>query len=113
MKLQATVMTAAVLTLFATGAAQAQGQGIITCQITLSQFAEDVYTSKSRLQPGQLAAARQAVDVGRSQCRSTPALVNTNVQSLRQQMALSTGRQTGVQFDDFWPADQQELSLLR
>lgn len=108
-----TVMTAAVLTLFGAGAARAQSQGIITCQIQLSQFAEDVYTSKARLQPGQLAAARQAVDVGRSQCRSTPDLVNTNVQSLRQQLALSTGKRAGTRFDDFWPADPQELSLLR
>lgn len=112
MTVKATVMTAAVLCLMGTGAAQAQGQGILTCQIQLSQFAEDVSASKARLQPSQLAAARQAVDIGRGQCRSTPDLVNSNVQSLRRQLALSTGGRTGMQADEFWPADRQELSQL-
>lgn len=113
MTLKATVITAAILTLLGTGAAQAQGQGILTCQIQLSQFAEDVHASRSRLQPGQLAAARQAVDIGRGQCRSTPDLVSSKVRSLRKDMALNTGKRAGSQFDDFWPADQQELSALR
>ncbi|MBC7908153.1 MAG: hypothetical protein H7Y60_15610 [Rhodospirillaceae bacterium] len=113
MTLKATVMTAAALVLLGTGAAQAQTNGILACQIHLSQFADDVYASKGQLSAGQLAAARQAVDVGRSQCRSTPQLVNSNVQSLRRDLALNTGKQAGNQFDDFWPADPQELSQLR
>lgn len=117
MTLKATVITAAPLLLVGAllvsmGTAQAQTQGILACQIQLSQFAEDVYASKGQLRPGQLAAAQQVVEVGRSQCRSSPNLVNINVQSMRQSLALDTSKHTGSQFDDFWPADQQELSLL-
>lgn len=112
MNLKTTVMTAAALLLFGSGAAQAQSQGILACQIQLSQFAEDIYASKAQLRPGQLAAARQVVDVGRSQCRSGPDLVNANIQSQRQSLALASGKHAGNRFDEFWPADPQELSLL-
>lgn len=112
MIIKATVMTAAAVLALSSTAAKADTQGILACQISLSQFAEDVYASKARLRPDQLTAARQVVDVGRSQCRSGAQLVTTNVRSMRQALRLDEGRRTGSQFDDFWPADQQEQALL-
>lgn len=93
-------------------AARAQSQGILTCQIDLSQFAEDIYASKSRLQPGQLANARQLTAIGRGQCRSTPDLVMGNIRAQRLAMNLAMGSRISTRFDDFWPASPQELSLL-
>ncbi|MCR6629784.1 MAG: hypothetical protein NVV74_06870 [Magnetospirillum sp.] len=87
-------------------------QGILTCQITLGQFAEDVYTSKARLTPAQMDAARDLVEVGRSQCRSGSDLVMTDIQSARQAWDLDTGRRVGSQFSSFWPASPSELALL-
>lgn len=92
--------------------ARAQSQGIITCQITLSQFAEDVLASKARLSPRQLDDARQIVDVGRSQCRSDPNLVLTDIRSARTAMPLQSGARVSGNFSDFWPARPEELSSL-
>lgn len=110
--MSATVFAAAALMCGVT-AAQAQTQGILTCQIDLSQFAQDVYQSKARLTPTQLSAARKLVEVGRSQCRSGPDLVNVNIRSMRQSLALSTGQPSAIGFSEFWPASPEELSLLQ
>lgn len=95
-----------------TAPAQAQDKGIIACQISLSQFADDVAASKSRLNAAQLAQARDIVDVGRSQCRSGTELVLSDIRAARTAMHLQTGRRAGSAFSDFWPARPAELASL-
>ncbi|HLO78492.1 MAG TPA: hypothetical protein VK196_18710 [Magnetospirillum sp.] len=113
MDIKTTVVSAAAIGLCLVAApVRAQPQGILTCQITLSQFAEDVYASKGRLPANQLHQARQIVDVGRSQCRSSPQLVLSDVRSARTAMKLDTGRRMGTRFSDFWPASSEELAEL-
>lgn len=111
MKMKATVSAAAVA-LCVSGAAWAEESGILTCQIGVTQFAEDVYGSKANLRAGQLAAAADLVELSRSQCRSSPGIVNANITAARQQLSLATGRHASGRFDDFWPASKEELSML-
>lgn len=114
MQIKTTVLAAASVGLcLAAAPAHASDQGILTCQITLSQFAEDVTASKGRLSQGQLQDARQIVDIGRSQCRSTPQLVMTDVQVARKTMRLASASGPTHHFSDFWPATPQEEALLR
>ena len=94
---------AALLCLFASPPARAETQGILACQITLSQFAEDALASKTRLNAEQLHRVGHIVDLGRSQCRSGPDLVLANIQSARAALPLQTGRRMGTRFSDFWP----------
>lgn len=113
MEIRTTVLAAAALGLCLSAApAWAQSQGILTCQLSLSQFAEDVVASKPRLNVRQLQDATQIVDVGRSQCRSGPQLVLTDIRAARTAMNLQTGRRMGDSFTDFWPAPSDELALL-
>lgn len=113
MELKATVFAAAALGLCLSAApAQAQSQGILVCQITLGQFAEDVYASKAKLRPDQIETARQVVDVGRSQCRSGSDLVMTDISTSRTALALKSGTQARSRFSDFWPAPPEELASL-
>lgn len=114
MEIRTTVFAAAAALCLGLGAApaHAQDKGIITCQISLSQFAEDVAASKSRLSPAQLGQARDIVDVGRSQCRSTTQLVLSDIRAARTAMNLQTGRRAGTQFSDFWPARPAEVASL-
>jgi hypothetical protein len=113
MGLKATVFAAAVLgACLGPASASAQSQGILTCQITLSQFAEDVVAAKSRLNPAQRQTAAEVVDVGRSQCRSTPDLVFSDIQAARVAWNLPTGRRAGNRFSNFWPPAPEELALL-
>jgi hypothetical protein len=111
MKMNATVFAAAAA-LCVTAPAWAEESGILVCQIGVSQFAEDIYGSKANLRPGQLAAAADLVELSRSQCRSSPGIVNANITAARQQLSLATGRRAGTRFDDFWPASDEELSML-
>lgn len=114
MDIRTTALAAATFGLCVTTApARASDQGILTCQITLSQFAEDVTASKARLSQGQLHDASQIVDIGRSQCRSTPQLVMTNVRAARNTMRLTSAAGPTHHFSDFWPATPQEEALLR
>ncbi len=112
MTLKATVLAAAALLCASAAPATASPEGILACEINLSQFAEDVYQSKANLRPGQLALAADVVDVGRGQCRSSPGIVDANVRATRQQLSLATGKRAGSRFDSFWPASPQELSML-
>lgn len=105
-------VAAALLACLGSAPAWAQAQGILACQITLSQFAEDVFASKARLRPNQISTAQQVVEVGRSQCRSTPDLVMTNIRTTRATMDLATGRRAGSHFSDFWPAPPGEVASL-
>lgn len=85
--------------------------GIMTCQIMVSDLAADA--AGSRLSENQMAAIASLVEVGRSQCRSSPAIVNAKIQSLRQAIPLGSESQVASgEFDDFWPADD-ELAELR
>ncbi|MGE5475768.1 MAG: hypothetical protein ACM3Q1_03875 [Bacteroidales bacterium] len=92
--------------------AAASQSGILACQITLSEFAEDVAASKPRLNPNQLSEAREVVDVGRSQCRSTPQLVWSDIRAARTAMRLPTSGHPSYRFSDFWPATPQEMASL-
>lgn len=113
MQIKTTVLAAATLALCLGAApATAQDKGIIACQLSLSQFADDVAASKSRLNAAQLENARNIVDVGRSQCRSGTDLVLTDIRSARTAMNLQTGRRFGSNFSDFWPAPPAELASL-
>lgn len=114
MEIRTACVAAAVALCLGVGAvpAQAQDKGIIACQISLSQFAEDVAASKARLTPVQMKQARDIVDVGRSQCRSGTDLVLTDIRTARVAMHLQTGRRLGTQFSDFWPARPAELASL-
>lgn len=97
----------------AAATARAESQGILTCQIALTQFSEDVVNSKARLRPGHLAAAAQLVEVGRSQCRSGPAIVLADITAMRQALPLTTGGgQVARGGDDFWPPSDEELAAL-
>lgn len=113
MGVKATILTMAALGLcLGATSAQAQSQGVLTCQIALGQFAEDVYAAKARLRPNQLDTARAVVDVGRSQCRSGPDLVLTDIQTTRIALNLRSGQHAGSRFSDFWPVSPEELALL-
>lgn len=108
----AAAMAAAAL-LMGTGVAKANSQGTLTCQIALTQFADDVINSKAQLRPAHLEAARQLVEVGRSQCRSGAGLVIADISALRQALPLTTsGDQVARGADDFWPASDEELAAL-
>lgn len=96
----------------AAGPAAASDQGILTCQITLSQFADDVAASKARLNASQLHEARQILDIGRGQCRSGPQIVMTDVRVARNAMRLSSSGNPTYAYSDFWPASPQELASL-
>lgn len=115
MDIRTTVLTAAAVgvCIAAAPAARADHPGILACQVTLSQFADDVVASKSRLSDTQLHQARQLVDIGRGQCRSSPQIVQTDVRSARTAMRLPSGG-TGATyaFSDFWPAPPQDLAEL-
>lgn len=114
MGLKATALAAVALGLCLNAApAAAQSQGIMTCQIILSQFTEDVLAAKTRLAPAQRHTALQVVDVGRSQCRSTPDLVFSDIQSARVAWNLRPTGRSGNRLSDFWPAAPEELALLR
>ncbi|HTH16510.1 MAG TPA: hypothetical protein VL974_07650 [Magnetospirillum sp.] len=112
MEMKTTALAAVALGCCLAATPAAARQGILTCQITLSQFAEDVYADKARLTPTQLHTARQIVEIGRGQCRSGPQLVMDDITSARTAWHLPTGRHTGTQFSDFWPASPHELSML-
>lgn len=114
MEIKTTAFAAAAALFLGLGAtpAHAQDKGIIACQISLSQFAEDVTASKPRLSAAQLGQARDIVDVGRSQCRSGTQLVLTDIRAARTAMNLQMGRRAGTQFSDFWPAQPAELASL-
>lgn len=113
MEIKTTVFAAAAVGVCLGAApAWAQSQGILTCQLTLSQFADDILASKARLNAVQLQDAAQIVDVGRSQCRSGPQLVLTDIRAARTAMNLQTGRRMGSSFTDFWPAPADEVALL-
>lgn len=103
------IITLAVLT--ASPAAWARS-GSLACEISLSEFATDAADSRNRLSANQLAAARQLVEIGRSQCRSSPDIVEGNISAMRQDLAIGSGPQSAERFDDFWPADREELSEL-
>lgn len=85
--------------------------GILACQMSVSAFAADA--ADARLSANQAVAARQAVDVGRGQCRSSPDVVEANLASLRQAFAIGSGPQTAERFDEFWPAGSEELSAVQ
>lgn len=105
-------MIVAALVLLAGGPAAWAKTGILVCQMAVSEFAADTADTRNRLSASQLAAARQLVDVGRSQCRSSSDIVEGNIQAMRQALAIGSGPQAAERFDDFWPADREELSAL-
>lgn len=108
-----TTLSAMVLgLLLVAGPAGAGDQGILTCQITLSQFADDVAASKSRLNASQLHEAQQLLDIGRGQCRSSPQIVMTDVRVARNAMRLQSSGHPTYAYSDFWPASPQELASL-
>jgi len=112
MTMNATIFAAAAALCVTTSTAWASDNGILACQIGVTQFAEDIYGSKANLRAGQVAAAADLVELSRSQCRSSPGIVNANITAARQQLSLATGRRAGSRFDDFWPASNEELSML-
>lgn len=93
------------------GSAAWANSGSLACQISVSEFAADA--ADARLPANQAAAARQAIDVGRGQCRSSPDLVEANLTSLRQAFAIGSGAQTAERSDEFWPASPEELSAVQ
>ena len=86
--------------------------GSLACGMMVSEFAADAADSRNRLSANQMAAVRQLVDIGRGQCRSSPDIVEGNVTAMRQALAIGSGPQAAGRFDDFWPADREELSEL-
>lgn len=103
----------AAMALLASNAAWAK-TGILICEMSVSEFAEDAAAMKNQLSVNQMAAARQLVDVGRSQCRSSPDIVDANIMSMRAALRLGSLPQTqsATRFDEFWPASREELSEL-
>lgn len=92
------------------GPAAWANSGSLACQISLSEFAADA--AVAQLSSNQAAAVRQVVDVGRSQCRSSPDLVRTDMQVLRQSFAIGSGAQSAAGVDEFWPANRDELAAI-
>lgn len=109
-RVKAVVLAAASLGLcVAATPAGAQSQGIIACQIVLGQFADDAVANRNRLNARQLDSARQLVDVGRNQCRSTPQLTMTEVQVTRNALRLPRSA-AGV--GNSWSVGPEEVASL-
>lgn len=87
--------------------------GILACQITLSQFAEDVSAAKASLSESRLAEVRKFVDLGRSQCRSSPQIVMTETRTARTALRLRDSGHAVAQFSDFWPPTREEMASLQ
>lgn len=92
--------------------AAAQSQGIITCQITLGQFAQDAVAARDRLTTTEADTIAKLVDVSHGQCRSSPQLVMTNIRAARTMMELPTTQQARMGFDNSWSTDSQEVAEL-
>ncbi|MGE5516511.1 MAG: hypothetical protein ACM31D_11900 [Bacteroidota bacterium] len=115
MEIRTTLLTAAALGLLLSAApAGAQSApGILACQIALSQFAEDASAAKASLSDSRLTDIRKFVDLGRSQCRSSPQVVMTETRTARTALRLHDSGRAVAQFSDFWPPTREEMASLQ